>query len=72
MRRLLLLSFLLVGARAAFAVTCGGFSIVTADHIVVKYSAPVATGATRSNRSCRRSAPTSRSRGLSPAARRRT
>jgi hypothetical protein len=48
MKRLLLLSLLLGATRAAFAVTCGGFSIVTADHIVVKYSAPVATGATRS------------------------
>src|SRR5690242_6203141 len=49
MKRFLLPSLLLLGAtRAAFAVTCGGFSIVTADHIVVKYSAPVATGATRS------------------------
>jgi hypothetical protein len=48
MRRFLLLPLLLLGARAAFAVTCGGFSIVPADHVLVKYGAPVATDATRS------------------------
>jgi len=49
MRRAALLSLLLLGAtRAALAVTCGGFSIVPADHVLVKYSAPLATGATHS------------------------
>ncbi|HEV8431888.1 MAG TPA: hypothetical protein VGR95_00645 [Thermoanaerobaculia bacterium] len=48
MRRLLLLSVILLGARAALAVTCGGFSVVPADHVLVKYSAPLATGATHS------------------------
>ena len=33
-------------ARAALAVTCGGFSIVPADHVIVKYSAALPTGAT--------------------------
>jgi hypothetical protein len=33
-------------ARAAFAVTCGGFSIVPADHVIVQYTAPLPTGAT--------------------------
>jgi hypothetical protein len=49
MRRLLLLSLFLLGAtRAARAVTCGGFSIVPSDHVLVKYSAGLATGATHS------------------------
>jgi hypothetical protein len=39
---------LVCATRTAFALTCGGFSIVPADHVLVKYSAPVATGATRS------------------------
>ncbi|HEY2325798.1 MAG TPA: hypothetical protein VGJ82_23275, partial [Thermoanaerobaculia bacterium] len=32
--------------RAAFALTCGGFSIVPADHVIVKYSAALPAGAT--------------------------
>src|SRR5690349_268605 len=49
MRRVVLLSFLLLGAtRAVLAVTCGGFSIVPADHVLVKYNAALATGATHS------------------------
>lgn len=33
-------------ARTAFASTCGGFSIVPADHVIVQYSAPLPAGAT--------------------------
>jgi|GEM_PF-4644745 len=48
MRRVLLPLLFLGATRAAFAVTCGGFSIVPADHVLVRYSAPLATGATHS------------------------
>lgn len=47
--RVPLLAILLVCAtRTVFALTCGGLTVVPADHVVIKYSAPLATGATRS------------------------
>src|SRR5438045_6194330 len=48
MRFFLVGSLLLVATRTALAVTCGGFSIVPADHVLVKYSAPLAVGTTQS------------------------
>ncbi|HEX3110282.1 MAG TPA: hypothetical protein VHU41_14400, partial [Thermoanaerobaculia bacterium] len=49
MRRALLLPLLLLGAtRAAFAVTCGGFSIIPSEHVMVQYIAALPSGATHS------------------------
>jgi hypothetical protein len=46
--RYLVSGILLLAARTALALTCGGFTIVPAGHVLVKYSAPLATGAARS------------------------
>lgn len=48
MQRLWICCAIVLTSRAALAATCGGFSVVPADHVVIKYSAPVATGATHS------------------------
>ena len=45
-RPILLLLLAMCAARTALAVTCDGFSIVPADHVIVKYSTPLPTGAT--------------------------
>ena len=47
-RSLFLLLLCISASRTALAVTCGGFSIVPAGHVVVKYSSPIAAGASRS------------------------
>jgi hypothetical protein len=48
MKHSALFAIVFLAAHTASAVTCGGFSIVPADHVLVKYSAPVGAGATRS------------------------
>lgn len=49
MRSRLVVALLLASVtRAAFALTCGGFSIDPSPHVVVRYSAPLASGATHS------------------------
>lgn len=46
MKRSVLMLVLLCATRTALGVTCDGFSIVPADHVIVKYSAALPKGAT--------------------------